>query len=52
MPNPKQIKATTIASSEDALEVQLEDGGAVIIPLDWYIHDYATLRQKPEQIGA
>ncbi len=33
---PRQIKATTIAFSDDALEVQLEDGRTVTMPLEWY----------------
>lgn len=33
---PKQIKATTVSFSESSLEVQLEDGRTVTMPLEWY----------------
>ena len=33
---PRQIKATMIAFSESSLEVQLEDGRTVTMPLEWY----------------
>lgn len=33
---PKQIKATRLTFTEDALEVQLEDGRNISLPLEWF----------------